>query len=154
VPSLPAISTLLACFEGLVEAIAVDMLLMRVKRSSVGSISSVASNLIMHPAIKKLPMNDFTNDSAVKFYFNRWTPPSADTRTTLIPLECAHVASSDIESKDSDKGMGQAPPARSKVTMSLSFSHACSLEVRTCIMRHQLEPSPRLQSRSFVSGTA
>jgi hypothetical protein len=25
----------------------------------------------MHPAIKKLPMNDFTDDSAVKFYLNR-----------------------------------------------------------------------------------
>ncbi|KZP18119.1 SH3-domain-containing protein [Athelia psychrophila] len=43
----------------------------KVKRSSVGGISSVASNLSMHPAIKKLPMNDFTDDSAVKFYLNR-----------------------------------------------------------------------------------
>ncbi|KAF8056706.1 hypothetical protein FPV67DRAFT_1531114, partial [Lyophyllum atratum] len=43
----------------------------KVKRSSVGSISSIASNLSMHPAIKKLPMNDFTDDSAVKFYLNR-----------------------------------------------------------------------------------
>lgn len=43
----------------------------RVKRSSILSISSVASNLSMHPAIRKLPMNDFTDDSAVKFYLNR-----------------------------------------------------------------------------------
>ncbi|KAG7093780.1 hypothetical protein E1B28_007427 [Marasmius oreades] len=43
----------------------------KVKRSSVGSISSVASNLSMHPAIKKLPMNDFTDDSAVKFYLHK-----------------------------------------------------------------------------------
>ncbi|KAL0060856.1 protein phosphatase regulator [Marasmius tenuissimus] len=43
----------------------------KVKRSSVGSISSVTSNLSMHPAIKKLPMNDFTDDSAVKFYIHR-----------------------------------------------------------------------------------
>ena len=43
----------------------------KVKRSSVGSISSVSSNLSMLPAIKKLPMNDFTDDSAVKFYLNR-----------------------------------------------------------------------------------
>ncbi|ESK97694.1 hypothetical protein Moror_17401 [Moniliophthora roreri MCA 2997] len=43
----------------------------KVKRSSVGSISSVASNLSMHPAIKRLPMNDFTDDSAVKFYLHR-----------------------------------------------------------------------------------
>lgn len=47
------------------------MELPKVKRSSVGSISSVASNLSQHPAIKKLPMNDFTDDSAVKFYLNR-----------------------------------------------------------------------------------
>ncbi|KDR74222.1 hypothetical protein GALMADRAFT_157490 [Galerina marginata CBS 339.88] len=47
------------------------MELPKVKRSSVGSISSVSSNLSMHPAIKKLSMNDFTDDSAVKFYLNR-----------------------------------------------------------------------------------
>jgi len=58
----------LGVFESLVEA---AMELPRVKRSSVGSISSVSSNLSMHPAIKKLSMNDFTDDSAVKFYLNR-----------------------------------------------------------------------------------
>lgn len=58
----------LGVFESLVEA---AMELPKVKRSSVGSISSVASNLSMHPAIKKLSMNDFTDDSAVKFYLNR-----------------------------------------------------------------------------------
>ena len=42
-----------------------------VKSSSMGSISSVASTLSAHPAIKRLPMNDFTDDSAVKFYLNR-----------------------------------------------------------------------------------
>jgi hypothetical protein len=56
----------LKVFEGLV-----DSQPPRVNRNSVGSISSVASNLSMHPAIKKLPMNDFTDDSAVKFYLNR-----------------------------------------------------------------------------------
>ena len=55
-------------FEDLVEA---AMEIPKVKRSSVGSISSVASNLSIHPAIKKLPMNDFTDDSQVKFYLNR-----------------------------------------------------------------------------------
>ncbi|OCH84519.1 hypothetical protein OBBRIDRAFT_397822 [Obba rivulosa] len=58
----------LGVFESLVEA---AMELPKVKRSSVGSISSVASNLSMHPAIRKLSMNDFTDDSAVKFYLNR-----------------------------------------------------------------------------------
>ncbi|KAF7313774.1 Heat shock protein [Mycena chlorophos] len=55
----------LVVFEGLVESAP------RVKRSSVGSVSSVSSNLSMHPAIKKLDMNDFTDDSVVKFYLNR-----------------------------------------------------------------------------------
>lgn len=61
----------LVVFESLVEA---AMELPKVKRSSVGSISSVASNLSMHPAIKKLSMNDFTDDSAVKFYLNMSGP--------------------------------------------------------------------------------
>ncbi|TFK45498.1 hypothetical protein OE88DRAFT_1669219 [Heliocybe sulcata] len=60
----------LGVFENLVEA---AMELPKVKRSSVGSISSVSSNLSLHPAIKKLSMNDFTDDSAVKFYLNRRT---------------------------------------------------------------------------------
>ncbi|CCM03244.1 uncharacterized protein FIBRA_05369 [Fibroporia radiculosa] len=66
----------LGLFESLVEA-AMD--LPKVKRSSVGSISSVASNLSMHPAIKKLPMNDFTDDSAVKIYLNRRGDEEDDT---------------------------------------------------------------------------
>lgn len=65
----------LGVFETLVEA---AMELPKVKRSSVGSISSVASNLSMHPAIKKLSMNDFTDDSAVKFYLNRKGDDSVD----------------------------------------------------------------------------
>jgi hypothetical protein len=41
-----------------------------VKRSSVGSISSISSNLSMHPAIARLG-NDFSDDHEVKFYLNR-----------------------------------------------------------------------------------
>jgi hypothetical protein len=44
-----------------------------VKRSSVGSVSSVNSNLSLHPAITRLGMNDFSDDSAVKFFINRRT---------------------------------------------------------------------------------
>ncbi|XP_006455434.1 hypothetical protein AGABI2DRAFT_180496 [Agaricus bisporus var. bisporus H97] len=58
----------LVVFETLVNE---AMEMPKVKRSSMGSISSISSNLSMHPAIKKLPMNDFTDDSAVKFYLNR-----------------------------------------------------------------------------------
>jgi hypothetical protein len=58
----------LGVFEQLVER---SLNMPTVKRSSMGSISSLASNLSIHPAIAKLAMNDFTDDSAVKFYLNR-----------------------------------------------------------------------------------
>jgi Ras association (RalGDS/AF-6) domain len=69
----------LVVFETLAEA-ALD--LPKVKRSSVGSISSIASNLSQHPAIKRLPMNDFTDDSAVKIYLNRHSESASDESTT------------------------------------------------------------------------
>ncbi|KAH6903032.1 hypothetical protein BKA70DRAFT_1515480 [Coprinopsis sp. MPI-PUGE-AT-0042] len=69
----------LAVFETLV---AETMELPKVKRSSVGSISSVSSNLSMHPAISKLAMNDFSDDSTVKFYLNRRSEEGPDE--TLI----------------------------------------------------------------------
>jgi len=71
---LPAEKPLVVFETLVVEA----MELPKVKRSSVGSISSVASNLSQHPAIKKLSMNDFTDDSAVKFYLNRRTNDKSD----------------------------------------------------------------------------
>lgn len=46
-----------------------------VKRSSISSISSIAS-LSSHPAIAKLGMNDYSDDSAVKIYLNRRRPGS------------------------------------------------------------------------------
>ena len=55
----------LVVFEELVES---AMNMPTVKRSSI---SSISSNLSMQPAITKLGMNDFTDDSAVKFYLNR-----------------------------------------------------------------------------------
>jgi hypothetical protein len=69
----------LGVFESLAEA-ALD--LPKVKRSSVGSISSIASNLSQHPAIKRLPMNDFTDDTAVKFYLNRRSETGSDESGT------------------------------------------------------------------------
>jgi hypothetical protein len=58
----------LVVFETLVNE---TMELPKLNRNSVGSISSISSNLSMHPAITKLHMNDFTDDSSVKFYLNR-----------------------------------------------------------------------------------
>ena len=70
----------LVVFEALAEA-AVD--LPKVKRSSVGSISSIASNLSQHPAIKKLPKNDFTDDTAIKIYLNRRSESAFDEGGTM-----------------------------------------------------------------------
>ena len=70
----------LVVFETLAEA-ALD--LPKVKRSSVGSISSIASNLSQHPAIKKLPMNDFTDDTAVKIYLNRRSDSGSEESATM-----------------------------------------------------------------------
>jgi hypothetical protein len=88
----------LVVFETLVvEAMEVP----KVKRSSVGSISSIASNLSMHPAIKKLSMNDFTDDSAVKFYLNRRADGVDDSENghegddTLI-ADTSHGGESDL----------------------------------------------------------
>ncbi|KAL4243161.1 Cell Polarity and Bud Site Selection Regulator [Abortiporus biennis] len=80
----------LGVFETLVEE---AMELPKVKRSSVGSISSVASNLSLHPAIKKLSMSDFTDDSAVKFYLNRKSTgieESADEGDVTLLAESTH----------------------------------------------------------------
>jgi len=70
----------LAIFEELSEKAGADstFAVPSVKRSSVGSISSISSNLSMNPAITRLGMNDWSDDSAVKFYLNRRVPASAD----------------------------------------------------------------------------
>ncbi|KAG8905763.1 hypothetical protein FRB99_008336 [Tulasnella sp. 403] len=67
----------LAVFEELVES---AMNMPTVKRSSI---SSITSNLSMQPAITKLGMNDFTDDSTVKFYLNR--RPSEDNAYRSSP---------------------------------------------------------------------
>ena len=69
----------LVVFETLAEA-ALD--LPKVKQSSVGGISSIVSNLSQHPAFKKLSMNDFTDDMAVKIYLNRRSESASDDRGT------------------------------------------------------------------------
>lgn len=70
----------LVVFETPAEA-ALD--LPKVKRSSVGSISPIASNLSQHPAIKKLPMNDFRDDTAVEIYLNRRSDSGSDESATV-----------------------------------------------------------------------
>lgn len=59
-----------------------------IKRSSISSISSIAS-LSSHPAIAKLGMNDFSDDSTVKIYLNRRDVPSYPTQLSTVQ-ESAH----------------------------------------------------------------
>ena len=73
----------------------------KVKRSSMGSISSVASNLSAHPAIRKLPMNDFTDDSAVKFYLNRKSDDGDDS-LTVEDEDTTIIADSSSQGADGD----------------------------------------------------
>ena len=86
-----------------------DALTKTVKRSSVGSISSVSSNLSLHPAIAKLSMNDFSDDSNVKLFLNRrprateptsyfenYGPPAINGVSNAVPLH---------ESQDSRGGI-------------------------------------------------
>lgn len=97
----------LVVFDSLVEA---AMELPKVKRSSVGSISSVASNLSMHPAIKKLPMNDFTDDSAVKFYLNRRSESGRDTSLGTDEGDDTIVAEM-VQSEDDTDRLTFKPPS-------------------------------------------
>lgn len=97
----------LVVFETLVVE---SMELPKVKRSSVGSISSVSSNLSMHPAIKKLPMNDFTDDSAVKFYLNRKSEGNVDTSSNGHEGDDTLIANTTLS--ESDYGHNLTSPTR------------------------------------------
>ncbi|GHJ86595.1 hypothetical protein NliqN6_2997 [Naganishia liquefaciens] len=58
----------------------------RVRRSSIGSISSIASNLSQHPAIRKFAANDYSDDSSVKLFLHRRPRlPPADTSSESVP---------------------------------------------------------------------
>ncbi|GAA6000299.1 hypothetical protein JCM10207_007947 [Rhodosporidiobolus poonsookiae] len=70
----------LGIFEEMSERAGEDTLPPSVKRSSIGSINSISSNLSLNPAITRLGMNDWSDDSAVKFYLNRRGGP------TPVPL--------------------------------------------------------------------
>ncbi|KAK4053454.1 protein phosphatase regulator [Microbotryomycetes sp. JL201] len=59
----------LEIFETLTEQM--ETIIPSVKRSSIGSINSISSNLSLNPAISRLGMNDWSDDTAVKFYLNR-----------------------------------------------------------------------------------
>jgi len=93
--------TPLKLFESMNESLGQHALpLPSVKRSSVGSISSISSNLSLNPAISRLGMNDFSDDSAVKFYINRYPDPAGK----------AHLSSSVISSTRKPERAGSLAP--------------------------------------------
>lgn len=72
-----------------------------IRRSSIGSISSISSNLSQHPAISRLAMNDFSDDSSVKLFLHRRTP---------VPEVSVHEADLSMASEES----GLMTPTRNK----------------------------------------
>ncbi|SCV67892.1 BQ2448_5503 [Microbotryum intermedium] len=84
----------LAVFEAMSEAAEQGFIVPSVKRSSIGSITSIQSNLSLNPAITRLGMNDWSDDSAVKFYLNRRRPRTRDASLhgTLAKLEASTTA--------------------------------------------------------------
>ncbi|PWN28779.1 hypothetical protein BDZ90DRAFT_230788 [Jaminaea rosea] len=65
----------LQVFDRLSEMAPESAVMPSVKRSSVGSISSISSNLSLNPAIARVN-EDFSDDHAVKFYLKRARSPS------------------------------------------------------------------------------
>ena len=63
----------LEIFEELSERTSNDGLALppNVRRSSIGSINSISSNLTLNPAITRSGVGDWSDDSAVKFYLHR-----------------------------------------------------------------------------------
>ncbi|ORY34860.1 hypothetical protein BCR39DRAFT_515181 [Naematelia encephala] len=93
-----------------------------VKRSSISSISSVIS-LSSHPAIAKLGMNDFSDDSTVKIYLNRRRPgsvqitnglPEPNSEFSSYSTQLSTVQESSPEFKGSEwSSVTGSPPGRS-----------------------------------------
>jgi hypothetical protein len=96
------------------------MELPQVKRSSVGSISSIASNLSMHPAIKKLSMNDFADDSAVKFYLNK--KGDAGTDDSMTGHEGDDTLTADTSHGDIEGLVGFKSPFSTASTAGANFT--------------------------------
>jgi hypothetical protein len=94
-----------------------------VKRSSVSSISSVIS-LSSHPAIAKLGLNDFSDDSAVKIYLNRRRPgstqigngmpePASEFSSYSTQLSTVQESSPEMKHSDWSSSTAGTPPGRS-----------------------------------------
>jgi len=107
----------------------------KVKRSSISSISSMMS-LSNHPAIAKLGMNDYGDDSAVKIYLNRRRPgsmqvgngmpePSSEFSSYNTPLSTVKELSPNKALALQDESGTSTPPRRNPgLTVNVGSSQA------------------------------
>ncbi|EGG03930.1 uncharacterized protein MELLADRAFT_117192 [Melampsora larici-populina 98AG31] len=161
----------LKVFEAMNEAMGQDSLLLpSVKRSSVGSISSISSNLSLNPAISRLGMSDFSDDSAVKFYINSYgtekekvipkTKPLSsrknDRAGVLEPIQEDMAVSGGTDDNASDKGTIIADGAirsepvdsrLSQTSNSSSSSSSTTVEQGQSILSPMASPSLRFAMR-------
>ena len=90
-----------------------------IKRSSISSISSIVS-LSSHPAIAKLGMNDFSDDSAVKIYLHRrrlgdqqQSFPEPTSEFSSYSTQLSAVQESSPEMQSSEWSAAGTPPRKS-----------------------------------------
>lgn len=76
-----------------------------VRRSSIGSISSVSSNLSLNPAIAKLGMNDFSDDSLVKIYLQKRLSPHESLEDPLKTPTQASMSISEMQASVSPQSL-------------------------------------------------
>ncbi|KAK4058490.1 protein phosphatase regulator [Microbotryomycetes sp. JL221] len=74
-----------------------------VKRSSIGSINSISSNLSLNPAISRLGMNDWSDDTAVKFYLNRRNRQQSQTDDTKQTIDSAALTTSQQQDESNER---------------------------------------------------
>lgn len=95
----------LLVFESMNDDLGRDAIPPSVKRSSVGSVSSISSNLSLHPAVSRLGNGDFSDDTAVKLYINRY-PAKA------IPDRMLSTIQEDNQLDESDSATIMSPSPR------------------------------------------
>lgn len=96
-----------------------------VKRSSVGSISSISSNLSLNPAIARLG-NDFSDDHAVKFYLHKRrfdTTSNLSSADQSYTLEASTLSAAN-SSADSQQRVSQASTMSADTSDTIQASSA------------------------------
>ncbi|KAJ9097213.1 hypothetical protein QFC21_004882 [Naganishia friedmannii] len=106
-----------------------------VRRSSIGSISSISSNLSQHPAISRLAMNDFSDDSSVKLFLHR-RPPAPE-----VSVQEADMSMTSEES-------GLMTPTRNKPFPHLTVTTTANSSPNSLAAA---SPTPRFSMRIVIS---